>query len=56
MGGGGGGGGGHSAEVVPAPAEAQARCDLALETRPQDAAALARALREAGVEFRLHRL
>lgn len=39
-------------EVVPAPAEADARCDLALVTRTRWTEALCRALEGAGVPFR----
>jgi hypothetical protein len=42
---------GIPAEVVPAPPAARARCNLALETHPEDAARMARALGEAGVPF-----
>lgn len=45
---------GIPSEVVPAPAEANAKCNLALKTLPDDVALLARELREAGVPFRLH--
>ena len=41
------------AEVVPAPAEAHARCNLAIETLPEDVERLATALGEEGVEFRV---
>lgn len=44
--------GGIPVEVVPAPAEADARCDLALVTRSASAGALCRALEAAGVSFR----
>ncbi|HEX5724808.1 MAG TPA: DUF3343 domain-containing protein [Longimicrobiaceae bacterium] len=40
---------GLPAEVVPTPPAAQARCNLALETLPEDADALAAALAAAGV-------
>jgi hypothetical protein len=43
---------GIAAEVVPAPPAARARCNLALETLPEEAAALAAALAEAGVPHR----
>ena len=43
---------GIPAEVVPAPEDARAKCDLALITLPGHAAALARALADAGVTFR----
>ena len=42
---------GIPAEVVPAPPAARARCNLALETAPDDADALAAALTSAGVPF-----
>ncbi|HEX7119621.1 MAG TPA: DUF3343 domain-containing protein [Longimicrobiales bacterium] len=45
---------GFAAQVVPAPAGADAKCDLALEALPEDAAPLGDALREAGVAFRLY--
>jgi len=41
------------AEVVPAPAEAQAKCDLALECLDEDLPALREALERAGVAYRL---
>jgi hypothetical protein len=41
-----------AAQVVPAPADADAKCDLALEVEADDAAALAAALDAAGVLFR----
>ena len=40
---------GIPAEVIPAPPAARARCNLALETLPDEAAALAAALEEEGV-------
>jgi hypothetical protein len=40
-------------EVVPAPADSEATCDLALITRTADVAALEAALSAAGVRFRL---
>lgn len=43
---------GVPAEVVPAPAEAEAKCDLALVTFTERAEELAAALAEAGVTFR----
>lgn len=43
--------GGIPAEVVPAPPAAGARCNLALETLPDDAGELERALERAGVPF-----
>jgi hypothetical protein len=42
---------GVPAEVVPAPPAARARCNLALETAPDDADALAAALTSADVPF-----
>jgi hypothetical protein len=39
------------AQVIPAPPAARARCDLALETLPEEAERLTEALREAGVPF-----
>lgn len=38
--------------VVPAPADAEAKCDLALEVLDEDADALAAALTTAGVPWR----
>jgi hypothetical protein len=43
---------GIPAEVVPAPPAARARCNLALETLPEDGPALAAALDAAGVPHR----
>jgi hypothetical protein len=45
---------GVPSEVVPAPAEAEAKCNLALETLPEDVERLATRLREAEVPFRLY--
>jgi hypothetical protein len=42
---------GIPAQVVPAPPAAKARCNLALETFPEEEEALAGALRSAGVPF-----
>lgn len=42
---------GIPAEVIPAPPAARARCDLALETLPEEAGRLAGALRAAEVPF-----
>lgn len=42
---------GIPAQVVPAPPAARARCNLALETFPQDEAALETVLAAAGVPF-----
>jgi hypothetical protein len=42
-------------EVVPAPARANARCNLALLTLPEELERLKSALREAGVPFDLFR-
>ncbi len=44
---------GLAAQVVPAPEAAESKCGLALETLPEDAAALAAALAGAGVAHRL---
>jgi hypothetical protein len=41
------------AEAIPAPAEANARCSLALETLPADVARLSDALADEGVPFAL---
>ncbi|WP_420124928.1 DUF3343 domain-containing protein [Longimicrobium sp.] len=38
-------------DVIPAPPAARARCNLALETLPEEAEALAEALEEEGVAF-----
>ena len=40
-------------EVVPAPPAAAARCDLALETLPEEVGRLAAALADEGVPHRL---
>lgn len=45
---------GIPAEVVPAPPAARARCNLALETLPEAAAALSAALLEEGVPHGRH--
>ena len=42
------------AEAIPAPAEANARCSLALETLPADVARLSEALTDEGVPFALY--
>lgn len=42
------------AEVIPAPPAAHARCNLALETLPEDVDALAGALSGEGVPFSLY--
>lgn len=42
---------GIPAEVVPAPAEANARCNLALETLPEEIGRLADVLEGEGVPF-----
>ena len=42
---------GIPAEVIPAPPAARARCNLALETLPDEVDALAAALDDAGVPF-----
>jgi len=41
-----------AAEVVPAPAESDAKCDLALLTRAEDAEALTATFEAEGVPFR----
>jgi hypothetical protein len=41
-------------EVVPAPPAAGARCNLALETLPEEVTRLAAALEAAGVPYRLY--
>jgi hypothetical protein len=45
---------GIPAEVVPTPPAARARCNLALETLPESAAALAAALDEEGIPHGRH--
>ena len=45
-------GAGIPVEVVPAPADSDAKCDLALETLATLASDLAEAMTEAGVPFR----
>jgi hypothetical protein len=45
---------GLGAQVVPAPEEAKSKCGLAIEALAEDQSALAAALAEAGVPFRLH--
>ncbi len=42
---------GIPAEVVPAPPDAHARCNLAIETLPEDVGRLAAELDSAGVPF-----
>lgn len=42
------------AEAIPAPAEANARCSLALETLPADVSRLSDGLAEEGVTFALY--
>jgi hypothetical protein len=42
---------GIPADVIPAPPAAHARCNLALETLPEDVGHLAAALDEEGVPF-----
>jgi hypothetical protein len=41
-------------EVIPAPPAARARCNLALETLPEEVGRLAEALRGVGVPFAVH--
>lgn len=43
------------AQVIPAPADAEAKCDLALEILPEDVAVVVGALEKAGVVFRRYR-
>lgn len=43
---------GAGAQVIPAPADAQAKCDLALEILPEDVTRVTDALVKAGVVFR----
>ena len=45
---------GIAAEVVPAPPAARARCNLALQSLPEDVSRLAEALRGEGVPHALH--
>jgi len=42
------------AEVIPAPAAARARCNLALQTLPEDVARLGALLHGEGVPFALY--
>lgn len=42
------------AEVVPAPPAARARCNLALESLPEDGARLAEALRREGIPHAIY--
>lgn len=42
------------AEVIPAPPAAHARCNLAIETLPEDVGRLSGALGEEGVPFALY--
>lgn len=42
---------GIPAQVIPAPPAARARCNLALETLPEEVASLASALEDEGVPF-----
>ena len=46
---------GIPAEVIPAPPAAHARCNLAIETLPEDVGRLETALGEEGVPFALYR-
>ncbi len=46
---------GIAAEVIPAPPAAHARCNLAIETFPDDVERLEAALGEEGVPFALYR-
>jgi hypothetical protein len=46
---------GIPSDLVPAPAAANARCNLALETLPEEFERMRTALREAGVPFSVHR-
>lgn len=43
-----------AAEVIPAPAAARARCNLALQTLPEDVQRVAGLLRAEGVPFALY--
>jgi len=45
---------GIPSELVPAPPAANARCNLALETLPEDLPRMRTALRDAGVPFGLY--
>jgi hypothetical protein len=42
------------AEVVPAPADSNAKCDLALECLNEDLPVLRQALEEAGIPYRVY--
>lgn len=46
---------GIAVEVIPAPPAAQARCNLALATLPDDLPRLAAELEAQGVPFAIHR-
>lgn len=43
-----------AAEVVPAPADSNAKCDLALECLDEDVQALRQALEEAGIPYAVY--
>lgn len=45
---------GLGVQVVPAPADADAKCDLALEFLPDEEAALTAALTAAAIPFKLY--
>lgn len=45
---------GIPAEVIPAPADSDAKCDLALRTRRKYARSLSRAMDEEGVTYRAY--
>ena len=45
---------GFGVEVVPAPAEAEAKCDLALEFLAEEENSLVGALRAEGITFRVY--
>lgn len=45
---------GIAVEVVPAPPAARARCNLALESLPEDGGRLAEALRREGIPHATH--
>ncbi|CAN5612989.1 hypothetical protein BH23GEM6_BH23GEM6_27060 [soil metagenome] len=41
-------------EIIPAPAQSGARCDLAIETLPEEAGGLELLLQEKGVEYEVY--
>lgn len=45
---------GFAALIIPAPADARAKCDLALETLPEELDGLVKVLEEEKVPFRIY--